>query len=346
MKKITFIIGLLASALYLLPSCGGENKEQTEETFAPIPVTYPNTQTVDQQDDYHGTMVADPYRWLEYDTAENVKAWVTEENNVTFGYLDQIPFRNSIKERLTDIFNYNRYSSAFGRYVIKFKAGGKYFFTKNDGLQNQGVIYVQSSLTEEPEVFIDPNTLTEDGTAAVTLISASKDSKYMVYGINKAGSDWQDVFVMDLETKEKTGDVISWAKFSGAAWKGNGFYYSRYPAPEKGKEFSNVNEYHRIYYHTMGEDQSKDRLVYEDMVNPKRYHSADITDDERYLLIYISEGTDGTEILCRDLANGQKDFTKVFDGFENNAVVVGTYDGKLLMKTDKGALNQTGSIIG
>lgn len=338
-RKSVYPLSFIAS-LFLFSACGGGETQEAANEFPSIAVTYPNTATVEQVDDYHGTEVADPYRWLEYDTAENVMAWVKEQNEVTFGYLNQVPFRDKIKKRLTDLYDYTRYGSAFGRYVTKFKAGGKYFFTMNDGLQNQSVIYVQDGLDGEPSVFIDPNTLTEDGTAAVTLISASRDNKYLAYGVNKAGSDWQEIFVMDLETMEQTGDVIKWAKFSNVAWRADGFYYSRYPVPAKGLEYSSKNEYHKIYFHKMGTDQSADELVYEDLDNPLRYHSVDITDDEKYLLVYISQGTEGTEILCRDLAAGQTDFTKVFEGFKYNAGVIGTSDDKLIVQTDRDAGNQ------
>jgi len=338
-KNVLAGISLLA-AVIIFASCGSEVPVESANEFSAISVTYPNTATVDQSDDYHGTLVNDPYRWLEYDTAANVEAWVTEQNDVTFGYLNQVSFRESIKTRITDIYDYTRYGSAFGRYVTKFKAGDHYFFTMNDGLQDQSVIYHQDGVDGDPQVFIDPNTLTEDGTAAVTLISASKDGKYLAYGVNKAGSDWQDLYVMDLETMKPLDDVLNWAKFSNAAWRGDGFYYSRYPSPDKGMEYSSKNEYHKIYYHKLGSNQSEDELVYEDTSNPLRYHSVDLTNDERFLLIYISQGTEGTEILCRDLENGQKGFTTIFEGFKFNAGVIGSTDAKLIVQTDRDAANQ------
>ncbi|MBP1659964.1 MAG: Prolyl oligopeptidase, partial [Candidatus Aminicenantes bacterium] len=184
-------------------------------------LAYPVTKTVDQVDDYFGTKVADPYRWLEDDNAEDVKAWVQAQNAVTFGYLDQIPYRPKIKARLTEIFNYPRYSSPF-------RVGDRYFFTKNDGLQNQSVYYIQQGLDGAPEVFIDPNALSADGTIRIGMLGASLDDKLMAISRGEAGSDWSEIRVVDIATKQELPDRVQWVKFSGAAWKGDGFFYSGY----------------------------------------------------------------------------------------------------------------------
>lgn len=303
------------------------------ETATSEKLTYPVTAKSDQVDDYFGVKVSDPYRWLENDTAEDVKKWVTEENKVTFGYLEKIPFRNKIKERLTDIFNYPKYSNPF-------RAGEYYFFSKNDGLQNQSVIYYQKGLDGKPEVFLDPNTMSSDGTAAVSLLGFSKDKKYVAYAINQSGSDWQTIYVMEVATKKLMSDKLDWVKFSGASWKDNGFYYARYDAPPKGKEFSQKNEYHKIYYHRLGDTQDKDVLVYENKNKPLRYYGASVTEDERFLIIYVSEGTDGTEMYYKDLQSNQKDFGLLFAGFDDNYSVINNIGDKLLVQTDAGAPNQ------
>ncbi len=296
-------------------------------------LAYPVTKKADQVDDYFGTKVADPYRWLENDTAQDVKQWVEEENKVTFGYLEKIPFRKKIKERLTEIFNYPKYSSPF-------RAGEYYFFSKNDGLQNQSVIYYQKGIDGTAEVFLDPNKMSDDGTAAVSLLGFSKDKKYVAYAVNQSGSDWQTICVMEVASKKLLSDKLEWVKFSGAAWKNDGFYYSRYDAPSKGKELSQKNEYHKVYYHKLGNPQSKDELVYEDKTKALRYYGAGTTEDERFLIIYISEGTDGTELLCKDLEDGQKDLTLLFKGFDDNYTVLNNDGGKLIVQTDAGADNQ------
>lgn len=329
--KIVLAFGLLSTMLSC--SSGNEQNSNTVE-MKPIPVTYPVTMKNDSvSDDYHGTVVKDPFRWLENDTAADVKQWVEDQNNVTFGYLNQIPFRNKIKDRLTEIFNYPRFSSPF-------RVGEYYFFSKNDGLQNQAVIYYQKGLDGKPEVFLDPNTMSKDGTAAVSLLGASKDGKYMAYSTNMAGSDWQVINVMEIATRTKLADELKWVKFSGAAWKSDGFYYSRYDEPAKGKELSGKNEFHKVYYHKIGTPQSADQLVYSDAKFPLRYYGAETTEDERFLIISVSQGTDGTELYCQDLSKGQKNFTLIFKGFDDNASVINNVGDLLMVQTDKAAPNQ------
>ncbi|HEV7230270.1 MAG TPA: prolyl oligopeptidase family serine peptidase [Bacteroidia bacterium] len=320
---------LPAGILVLLASCGGNGEKKADMKTK---INYPVSEKGTQSDDYHGTRVNDPYRWLENDTAANVKAWVEAQNKTTFGYLAGIPFRDKIKERLTGLMNYPKY------YAPE-KAGDYFFFTRNDGLQNQGVIMIQKGMDGEPKLFLDPNKMSADGTAAVALISFSHDKKYVAYSVNQSGSDWQNIYVMEVATQKKLSDELTWVKFGGAAWQGNGFYYSRYDEPKKGKEFSNTNEYQQIYFHRLGEPQSKDELIYKCKV-AKQYVGAQVTQDERFLILYLSAGTQGTEVSFRDLKKGQKDFTLLFPGFEHDYTVIDNDGDRLLVETNDGAANK------
>lgn len=311
-------------AVAALIGCG-KSKQKMITTMA-----YPETKKGNVVDTYFGTSITDPYQWLENDTAADVQAWVKAENEVTQNYLSQIPYREDIKKRLTQIWDYPKYSSPF-------KEGDWYYFFKNEGLQNQSILYRQKGLTGEPEVFLDPNKLSADGTASLASFEFSKDHKLCAVGVAQSGSDWNELFVMNVETKEKLSDKIEWVKFSGATWKGNGFFYSRYDAPKKGKEFSNQNEFMKIYYHTIGTEQTADELVYEDKQHPLRYFNAGLTEDERFLYINISEGTSGNEILIKDLSKNETTFKTLFKGFENNYSLVDNIGEKLLVTTDRGA---------
>ena len=315
------------SIVITMASCSEKKQEQVQEK-----VIYPKTETVNQVDDYFGTKIEDPFRWLENDTAENTKQWVEEQRALTDSYLSKIPFKEAFKKRIEELMNYPKYSSPF-------KLGEYTFFYKNDGLQNQSVLFFQKG-KEEAKIFLDPNTLSKDGTVAMALMGFSKDNKYVAIGINQSGSDWESVQVMEVATQKKLDDQLDWVKFSGAAWKGNGFYYSRYDAPVKGKEFSNVNEYHKIYYHKLGEPQSKDVLVYEEKQHPKRYLTASVTEDERYLIIYSSEGTSGSELFYKDLKTENNKITLLFKGFEYDYGIIDNVGDQLLVKTNDGAENQ------
>jgi len=321
MKKMALIFVLLSVAL-AFAAC---QKEAAKPT-------YPVTKKVAQVDDYFGTKVADPYRWLEDDNAEEVKQWVQAQNAVTFGYLDTIPFRPKIKARLTEIFNYPRYSSPF-------RAGERYFFYKNDGLQNQSVCYIQKGLDGAPEVFFDPNALSPDGTVRVGVIGPSTDDKYLAISRGEAGSDWSEIRVMEIATKQELPDRILWNKFSGAAWHGNGFYYSGYTKPAAGDELKAKNEYQKIFYHKLGEPQDKDRLVWEDREHPLRYVGAGTTEDEKWLMLGVSEGTSGSEIYVKDLTKKDAPFTMLFKGFEYDASPLEVVDGRFLVLTNIDAPN-------
>ena len=288
--------------------------------------SYPTTRKADQIDNYHGQQIADPFRWLEIDTAPEVEAWVDEQNALTFDYLEQIPYREKIRRRLTELLDYERLSSPF-------RAGEYYFFYKNDGLQNQPVIYFQKGLDGTPEVFIDPNALSKEGTTAIGLLGFSQDDRYVAYAQSEAGSDWQEIRVMEIATKKALPDVLQWVKFSNASWHQDGFFYSRYPEPAKGGELSEKNLLHTVYYHRLGTDQSEDQLIFRDEEHPTHNHYTSVTEDGDYLLLYASPGTDGYATYYKDL---KKDgpITLLFPGYGNKSSVVDHQDGKFLVVTD------------
>ncbi|MHB1686374.1 MAG: prolyl oligopeptidase family serine peptidase [Ignavibacteriaceae bacterium] len=291
---------------------------------------YPHTKKDDVKDNYFGTIVPDPYRWLEDDTAAAVKEWVKEENKVTFGYLEKIPYRQKIKARLEKLWNYPKYSTPF-------KAGSHYFFFKNDGLQNQSVLYIQDNLKAEPEVFLDPNKLSKDGTVSLSTYAPSNDGKYFAYGTASGGSDWNEFHVMDVATKKLLSDDLKWIKFSGIAWYKDGFFYSRYPTPAKGEELTSKNEYHKVYYHRIGTDQSSDSLIYENLSEPKLTVGAQTTEGERFLILYLSTGTSNNALYVQNLQKPGSPMLKVVDNYEHNYSIVDNIGDKLLVLTDKNA---------
>lgn len=292
---------------------------------------YPETKKVDIVDDYFGTKVADPYRWLEDDNSAETAAWVKEENKITDEYFSKIPFRDKLKERFAKLYN-------FPKYTAPFRAGNKYYFFKNDGLQNQSVMYVKDDLNGEARVFFDPNKLSEDGTVSLATFSFSKDGKTFAYATASGGSDWNEYFVMDVESGKKLNDHLKWIKFSGMAWKDNGFYYSRYPEPT-GSELSTKNQYSKVYYHKIGDDQSKDIIIYEDAAKPDRGFSAGTSEDERFLTIYFSEGTSNNGFLVKDLSDPDSKFISIVDDLNNNYGIVDNAGDKLLVITDYNASN-------
>lgn len=302
MKKVTLFMSSI-----LMMSCASKAPK----------LNYPDTATVDTVDVYFGTEVSDPYRWLENDTSAATAAWVAAQNAVTNEYLQQIPFRQALLDRLTELANYEKIGTPFKRY-------GKYYFYKNDGLQNQSVIYVQDNLTSEPTVFLDPNKLSTDGTVALNNISFSNDGKYAAYSVSQSGSDWLDIYVIDLATGQLTKDVIKWAKVTGISWQNDGFYYSAYDAPIKGKEYSNVNENHKVYYHKIGTPQSADKLVYNNPEHPKRFYTASTSDDDRFLFIYESGSARGNNLSIKDFKTKNGELTPVTtdDNFQYSPIEV------------------------
>jgi prolyl oligopeptidase len=299
-------------------------------------IVYPVTKKVEQVDDYFGTKVSDPYRWLEDETSAETKAWVEEQNRLTFGYLDKIPFREKLKARLTQLYNYPRINAPF-------HYGDTYFFSKNDGLQNQNVYYIQKGENGKAEVFIDPNKFSSDGTTVLSAFSPSKDAKYVAYGISQGGSDWVTLNVMEVGSRNKLADEIKWMKSSGVSWQGDGFYYSRYPEPAKSKELSTKNEFHAVYFHKVGTPQSSDVLVYEDKDNPQRFHNAGTTEDERFLTLSISErgkGKKGNALLYKDLSKGETEFSPIVAEITDDSFgVIDNVGDKFLVRTNKNAPN-------
>ena len=318
-KKIFGILFLMAIALAL--SC------QKAEN-----IVYPVTAKGAQVDDYFGTKVADPYRWLEDDKSAETGKWVEAQNAVTFGYLQKIPYRDKIKKRLTDIFNYPRYSSPF-------RVGEYYLFSKNDGLQNQAVIYIQKGLEGPPEVLIDPNQLSPDGTIRIGLIGFSGDKKYAAISRSESGSDWSEIRVLELAAKKELPDRIQWNKFSGAAWKGNGFYYSGYDKPAPGTELTAKNEFQKVFYHKLGDPQDKDALVYEDKKNPLLYFGLGVSEDERFAFLSVSKGTSGTELYYKDLAKPAMAFAPLIQGFDFDSAAIDNVGDKFLVYTNVDAPN-------
>ena len=293
-------------------------------------LSYPTTRKVDQTDTYHGVTVADPYRWLEDPNTEETAEWVEAQNKVTFGYLTDLPGRDRINARLTELWNYERYG-------IPFKKGDRYFYYKNDGLQNQSVLYTLPTLEAEPTVLLDPNTLSEDGTVALSGTAISEDAQYIAYGLSTAGSDWVEWRVRNIETGEDTDDLIKWVKFSGAAWThdNQGFFYSRYDEPNEESKLEDVNYYQKLYYHRLGTDQSEDVLVYERPDQKEWGFSGDVTEDGRYLIISVWRGTDPKNLLFyKDLKDADAKVVELISEFEAQYSLIDTEENIFWFRTD------------
>ena len=295
---------------------------------------YPDTKKENIVDDYNGVKVEDPYRWLEDDNSEQTKAWVQEENKVTFDYLSKIPYRDKIKKRIEEMWNYPKYGAPFQK-------EDHYYFQKNDGLQNQSVWFTQKGLTGKPEVFIDPNKLSDDGTVSLGGINFSLHGKYAAYTIQKSGSDWQEGYVMDVATKKLLSDKLTWLKFTGFSWKGDeGFYYSRFPEPTGEDQLKGKNTNQQVYYHKVGTEQSEDKLMYEDKDHPLRSAGVGLTEDERFLILGTSEGTSGGEVWTWDTKDpSQTKFSLLIPGFATDPNVIDNAGDKLLVQTNDGAPN-------
>jgi len=298
--------------------------------------TYPKTRATDQTDTYFGVKVPDPYRWLEDDNSAETAQWVKEQNKLTFGYLEQIPYRQQVRQRLTQLLNYAKYSAPLRR-------GEYFFFTKNDGLQNQSVWYVQRGLDGTPELLLDPNQFSRDGTTRLGATSISRDGKYLAFGKSSGGSDWLEGHVLEIATRKVLPDELKWLKATGFAWAGDGFFYSRYPAPQAGHELSSKNEFQTVYFHKIGTPQSADPIVYEDKSNPQRFHSVSVTEDQRYAVLNIQDrgaGLRGNAIYFRDLSKSETTFHPIVMSITDSSYrVLDDLDGKFLIETDRDAPN-------
>ena len=317
MRRLLFI----CTALVILASCSSPVNKK---------INYPVTSKGNVADTFFGTIVHDPYRWLEDDLSEETAAWVQEQNIVTFGYLEQIPYREAIRERLTKMWNYEKYTTPF-------REGDYIYFSKNDGLQNQYVIYRQKE-GGEPELFLDPNTFSADGTTSLGEMGFSKDGSKVAYSISEGGSDWRKVIALDAITKEIIGDTLTDIKFTDISWQGNeGFYYSSYNKPE-GSELSAMTDHHKLYYHEPGTSQSEDRVVFGDD-KARRYVGGSVTEDGRYLVVTAAVSTTGNELYIKDLTNPSAKFQVVIGNFDSDSYVIDNDGSMLFIFTNLGAPN-------
>ena len=333
MKRITLNIVTAAAMCCTMTGCNGtKSPEKMKIDLKP----YPQTAKVDVTDNYHGTEVADPYRWLEDDNSAETAQWVKAENEVTFDYLSQIPFRDDINKRLTELWNYEKLGSPR-------KVGDYYFYFLNDGLQNQSVLYMKESLDDpNPKIFLDPNKLSDEGTAALSSITFSEDGNYMAYGVSMAGSDWTDIHIKKIPSGEDLPDVVKWLKFSGANWAADsqGFYYRGYDKPAEGSELSGQNQFQKVFYHKVGTPQSEDKIVYQNPKKPLCYNDGfDDGDTGEILFINISEGTSGNELIYKHLSNQFEPFRVLFKGFDNNYSVAKVKNGEAYILTNNSAPN-------
>lgn len=294
---------------------------------------YPKARVCDQVDEYFGTKVADPYRWMEVEKTPELQEWIAAENATTNAYLDRISFRDELRREMTARYDYAKQG-------IPWKRGGRYFYSKNSGLQNQATQHFKTTLDGEERLLIDPNALSEDGVVALSSLAVSKDGRYAAYSVSVNGSDWREIYVQEIESGKKLDDCVRWAKFTDISWKNDGFYYSRYDAPEKGREFSAKNEYHKIYYHRVGDPQEKDVLVFEDRSAPLRNCVASVDEDENWLFIYQNDSTYGARVFFDDLRDEKTEFKTLYPDFDAETSVVATKDDVFYALTDYKAPNR------
>jgi len=326
MKSVQYFI--LAASLLIEPICGSAQHTSPNSNT----MTYPKTNKIDISDAYFGITIKDPYRWLEDDRSAETKVWVEAENLVTQNYLNRIPFRNAIKSRLETLWNYEKYTAPF-------KEGDYTYFYKNNGLQNQYVLYRQKEKTN-PEVFLDPNTFSKDATTSLAGIEFSKDGSLAAYQISEGGSDWRKVIIMNTGDRKIIGDTLIDVKFSGLAWKGNeGFYYSSYDKPSEGSQLSGLTQFHKLYFHRNGSSQKEDQLIFGGEKNPRRYIGAGITEDERFLIITAAESTTGNELYIQDLSKPGSPIVNVVNHFKGDHSIIDSQGSKLYIFTNLNAPN-------
>jgi len=290
-------------------------------------VSYPETQRGDVTDEYFGVKISDPYRWLEDENSNETKAWVGAQNKTTLSYMEQIPYRDAIKKRLAELWDYEKNS-------LPIKEGDYYLFYKNTGKQNQSVLYIQKGLDGTPEVLLDPNTFSADGTTSLSQFAVSNNHKHAAYGISKAGSDWNEFYVIDLPSGKKWDDKLENIKFSSIAWYKDGFFYSRFDKPVDGKDLSGKNSFGKLYYHKIGTPQKNDELVYEDKNNPSYMFGAEVSDDEQYLIITVSESTSGNQLYFKKLGTKKEQLVKVVTDFDHTFSLIDVVDDQLILYTD------------
>jgi prolyl oligopeptidase len=295
---------------------------------------YPVARKMEQIDSYHGVKVSDPYRWLEDDRSEETARWVKAENEVTFSYLDKIPYRTQVMKRMEQLYNYPKY-------VRPFRRSSLYFFAKNDGLQNQNVFYVQKGLEGTPEPLLDPNKFSADGTSRLHALTVSKDGQYCAYAVSTGGADWEEAYVMEVATRKTLGDNLKGLKFSTLAWSGKGFFYSRFDSPKAEHELSSKDEFQKIYYHRLGTAQSEDELIYEDKTKPEQFYLVETTEDERFATLAVgAKGSRGNALFFRDLTKPGKSFTAVVPEISDDSFqVVDNIGEKFLVMTNRKAPN-------
>ena len=299
------------------------------KTF-PERINYPFSNQDPVLDRYFDTTIVDPYRWLEDDYSPKTKSWVEKQNAVTNRYLRKIPYQKKIKKRLREVWDYPTIS-------IPFKRGDKHYFYQNNGMQNQSVLYVRDSLNGAPRVLLDPNSLSKDGSISLKGTFFSKNNKYMGYSTSKSGSDWTEFFIVDLEKNALIKDHLDWIKFSGMSWHGNGFYYTRYPKPQKNNQFSGSNENSKVFYHLLGTSQEADELVFFDPNTPRISPSVSSSNDERFLFLYRSNGTYGNSLFFRDTWNDDEGWDPIVDDYEGEINIIDHFNGKLIAQTDRNA---------
>lgn len=331
---------MLVSLSILIFSCNKKTDkliqkipEKTTELMATefnYPVTRKDNSVIE---DYHGTSINDPYRWLEDDHSEETTSWVTSQNKITFDYLNKISFRDAIKARLTKLMDYEKVGSPF-------KEGDYYYYFKNDGLQNQSILYRSKEIGGAAEVVLDPNKLSADGTTSLGGIDFNNEGNLMAFSVSEGGSDWRTAYVLDVNSGKQLEDKVNWIKFSGTSWSGNGFYYSRFPSPKENAALSGQNQFHQLYYHTLGTSQDDDILILDDKDHPSRNFYGGTTEDEQYLIVSASESTSGNALYVKDLMSKRKDMIKIVETFDHDYSVIDNDGENMFVLTNQSAPNQ------